>query len=54
MSESTRARIRDGIAANTRRAYQRQGQAFADWCAAEVRSSFPATAQTFAEYASSR
>ncbi len=54
VSESTRARIRDGIAANTRRAYQRQDQAFADRCAAEGRSSLPATAQTFTECASSR
>ncbi|MGI5493868.1 site-specific integrase [Microtetraspora malaysiensis] len=50
VSESTRARIRDGVAANTRRAYGRQWQMFTDWCHAVGRCPLPATAETLAEY----
>ncbi|GAT68890.1 integrase [Planomonospora sphaerica] len=50
VSESTRARIHDGVAANTRRAYARQWEEFAAWAAAEGRCSMPATAHTLAEY----
>lgn len=50
VSESTRRRIIDGVAANTRRAYSRQWNDFADWCAEHGRSSLPATPETLAEY----
>ena len=50
VSESTRARIRDGIAANTRRAYGRHWATFESWCASTGRRPMPATAQTLAEY----
>ena len=50
VSESTRARIRDGVPANTRRAYERQWQAFTAWCVSEGRVALPATGETLAEY----
>lgn len=50
VSERTRARIADAVAANTRRAYTRQWAAFAAWCAEHDRSALPATAETLAEY----
>ncbi|MBP2478202.1 integrase [Crossiella equi] len=50
MSEATRRRIVDGIAANTVKAYTRQWTAFTDWCAGQGRTPLPATAETLAEY----
>lgn len=50
VSERTRARIRDGVAENTRRAYGRQWRAFAAWCSTEGRCPLPTTAETLAEY----
>jgi integrase len=50
VSDSTRARIRDGVPANTRRAYSRQWIEFTDWCTEQGRTPLPATPQTLAEY----
>lgn len=50
LSDTTRARIIDGFAANTRKAYTRQWQAFTDWCGFTGRRPVPATAETLAEY----
>lgn len=50
LSPAARARIADGVPANTRRAYTRQWGAFAAWCADQGRLALPATAQTLAEY----
>lgn len=52
VSESTRARVLDGIPANTKRAYGRQWDTFTVWCAEEGRRALPATAQTLASYVS--
>lgn len=52
VSETTHARIRDGIPANTRRAYERQWDTFAAWCANQGRTPLPATPHTLAEYVS--
>lgn len=52
VSESTRARIIDGAAANTRKAYTRQLERFTAWCAEHVRTALPCTAETLAEYVS--
>lgn len=43
-------RVRDGVAANTKRAYIRQWGQFVDWCAQHGRTSLPATAHTLTEY----
>jgi site-specific recombinase XerD len=51
VSERTRARIADGVAANTRKAYGRQWLDFTAWCAEHERTALPATAETLAEYA---
>lgn len=53
VSDDTRARITDGMSANTRRAYERQLRRFTEWCATAGRSALPATAQTLAEYVAS-
>lgn len=50
ISEATQARIRDGFAANTRRAYTRQWRDFVDWCTTNGRVPLPATAHTLADY----
>lgn len=50
LSERTRERIADGVAANTRKAYGRALAAFTAWCTSHGRSSLPATAETLAEY----
>ncbi|WNV83709.1 site-specific integrase [Umezawaea sp. Da 62-37] len=50
VSDSTRKRIADGVAANTVKAYARQWAAFADWCATQGRTPLPATPATLAEY----
>lgn len=50
VSESTRARVRDGVAENTRRAYRQQWNQFADWCTAAGRVPVPATEETLADY----
>lgn len=52
VSETVRARIEDGMSANTRRAYDRWFASFANWCLAAGRTAMPATAQTLAEYVS--
>lgn len=51
MSERTRERIADGVAANTRKAYGRQWLDFTAWCAEHDRTALPATGETLAEYA---
>lgn len=50
LSDDTRQAIEESIPDNTRRAYQRQGDAFAAWCATEGRVPLPATAKTLAQY----
>jgi integrase len=50
LSARTRARIADGVPANTRRAYARQWSAFTLWCGEHGRVALPATAHTLAEY----
>ncbi len=50
MSEVVREQIRDGVPRNTRIAYTRQWSEFTAWCAAQGRTSLPATGQTLAEY----
>jgi integrase len=50
MSDSTRQRIADGVAANTVKAYARQWAGFSEWCAEHGRTSLPATPETLAEY----
>jgi integrase len=50
VSESTRARIHDGVSPNTRRAYERQWDEFVTWCTRAGRMPVPATAETLADY----
>lgn len=50
LSDDARDRILNGVPANTRRAYKRQAELFADWCAREGRVPLPATSETLAEY----
>lgn len=50
LSDHTRARIIDGFAANTRRAYRSQWLRFERWCMDQNRGPLPATAETLAEY----
>lgn len=50
LSEAAARRVRDGIPANTRRAYQRAWDRFVHWCAGEGRTALPATPQTLTEY----
>lgn len=52
VSARTRARILDGVASNTTRAYTRQWTTFTAWCDLHGRVSLPATAETLAEYVS--
>lgn len=52
VSDTTRDRIRRSVPENTRKAYSRQWDQFATWCAAAGRTLLPATAQTLAEYVS--
>ncbi len=50
VSDRTRALIENAVPPNTRRAYARQRQQWEAWCAANGRTSLPATAETFAAY----
>lgn len=50
VSDRTRERIADGVAANTRKAYTRQWAEFSAWCRERSRVSLPATGETTAEY----
>lgn len=53
VSDTTRARIADGMSDNTRRAYERNMKAFTAWCADADRTAMPCSAETLAEYVSS-
>lgn len=50
VSDETRQLILDGIADNTRAAYENQWARFAAWCQTQGRVDLPTTAQTIAEY----
>ncbi|XVQ15502.1 tyrosine-type recombinase/integrase [Spirillospora sp. CA-255316] len=50
LSERTRRLLFAGVAANTRRAYTRQWDAFQAWCAIRGRCPLPATPETLTEY----
>jgi len=50
LSDDTRQAIEDAIPANTKRAYGRQWDTFANWCRQQDRTPLPATAQTLAQY----
>lgn len=50
LSDDARQAIEDSIPDNTRRAYGRQWETFANWCAEEGRVPLPATAKTLAQY----
>jgi site-specific recombinase XerD len=50
LSDSTRQRMMDGVAANTQRAYRRQWDTFTAWCADTGRATLPATGETLTEY----
>lgn len=50
VSERTRTRIADGMSDNTRKAYDRNLNAFTAWCSSAARSPLPCTAETLAEY----
>lgn len=50
VSESTRTRIRGGVAKNTTRAYKRQWDDFTTWCRDRGRNPLPATPETLADY----
>lgn len=50
VSEDTQRWLLDGVPANTRRAYTRQWDQFAAWCAENGRTPLPATGETVAEY----
>ncbi|WP_433513683.1 tyrosine-type recombinase/integrase [Nonomuraea sp. CA-143628] len=50
LTEAARARVAGGFAANTSRAYQRDWETFAAWCAVHGRSPLPATPETVTEY----
>ena len=50
LSDGARARILEGVADNTRSAYDRQWARFADWCAEHGRTAPPATPETLAEF----
>ncbi|MEU0670380.1 site-specific integrase [Streptomyces lavendulocolor] len=52
LSESARARLARALPPNTKRAYERQGRAFTEWCAQNGRTALPATQQTLADYVS--
>ncbi|MFF1278016.1 hypothetical protein ACFVZC_32225 [Streptomyces marokkonensis] len=50
LSPETAAAIAASVAASTRRAYGADRKAFAAWCAAEGRTTVPASAETMAEW----
>ncbi|GAA3097582.1 hypothetical protein GCM10017600_88950 [Streptosporangium carneum] len=50
LSAAARARVADGFATATGRAYARDWTAFTAWCATRGRPPLPATAETLAEY----
>ncbi|MEU7864346.1 tyrosine-type recombinase/integrase [Nonomuraea sp. NPDC049141] len=50
LTDAARARVAGGFAANTSRAYQRDWETFAAWCAAYGRRPLPATPDTVTEY----
>lgn len=50
LSDDARQAIEDSIPDNTRRAYGRQWETFANWCAGEGRVPLPATPKTLAQY----
>ncbi|GAA3420314.1 integrase [Streptosporangium vulgare] len=50
LSAAARARVADGMADNTNRAYARDWETFTTWCATTGRSPLPASAETLAEY----
>lgn len=50
LSDRARARILDGMPANTQRAYRRQWTEWVAWCESQGRRSLPATPETLAEY----
>ncbi|MEV7011922.1 tyrosine-type recombinase/integrase [Streptosporangium sp. NPDC051022] len=50
LSAAARARVADGFATTTGRAYARDWSAFTTWCATHGRTPLPATAETLAEY----
>jgi integrase len=52
VSPATRRRIERAVSPNTRRAYAYQLSRFTDWCAANGRTSLPATGETLAEFVS--
>ncbi|MGW4505675.1 tyrosine-type recombinase/integrase [Streptomyces sp. NPDC004436] len=52
LSEGARARLARALPPNTKRAYERQGRAFTDWCTVNGRTPLPATQQTLADYVS--
>jgi site-specific recombinase XerD len=52
LSARTVDRMERSIPANTRRAYDRQWNQFAAWCAAHGRTALPSTRETLAEYVS--
>jgi len=53
VSAATRQRMLDAVPANTRRAYARQWDSFAAWCAEHDRGALPATGESLAEYTAS-
>ncbi|MCQ4043862.1 tyrosine-type recombinase/integrase [Streptantibioticus rubrisoli] len=52
LSDGTRERLQRSAPENTKRAYTRQWQTFANWCSEQGRTPMPATPQTLAEYVS--
>lgn len=50
LSPAARARVADGFATTTGRAYARDWSTFTTWCATHGRTPLPATAETLAEY----
>lgn len=52
LSAGARARIRDGVPANTRRAYAGAWSRFTTWCEDRGRRALPTSAETLAEYLS--
>lgn len=52
LSDRTTERIRQSVPENTKRAYARQLERFAAWCAEHRRNPLPATGETLAEFVS--
>ena len=50
LSDAARAAVRAGVPESTRRAYDREWNAFVDWCAEHGRTPLPATPETLTEY----